>query len=187
MAPLQQLNLKVPPAALDHWRAQAAAQGLSVRDWLLSIAGPTAAPGPAAGDGLVDRVAQLEAAAAEMREAVAQLRRSASLDRVIPPPPAGGPEPLRVALGPGQLEILGTAHLRPSPEAPATPRSGDAITTAELAEQTETNRAGWNNWAKAERVGQVRHHRTAGSWRLIGKTPAPGGGPDRWLWERVAA
>ena len=63
VAPLQQLNLKVPPAVLDHWRAQAAAQGLSVRDWLVSIACPTAAPGPgrAGGDGLADRVAQLEA------------------------------------------------------------------------------------------------------------------------------
>ena len=65
MSPLQQLNLKVSPAVLDHWRAQAAAQGVSVRDWLVSVAGPAAGPpvGPAASDGLADRVAQLEAAA----------------------------------------------------------------------------------------------------------------------------
>lgn len=72
---LHQLNLKVPPAVFDHWRAQAEAQGLSVRDWLVSIAGPAAAP--AGGDRLADRVTQLEAAAAELREAVALLQAAA--------------------------------------------------------------------------------------------------------------
>jgi hypothetical protein len=63
------------------------------------------------------------------------------------------------------------------------PHLGDALATAELAEQTGTNRAAWNNWAGKAASGDVRHHPTAGSWRLVGKAPAPGGGPDRWLWE----
>ena len=66
-------------------------------------------------------------------------------------------------------------------------RMGDAITTAELAEQTGTNRGGWNNWAGRAAPGEVRQHPTAGSWRLVGKAPAAGGGPDRWLWEQVTA
>jgi hypothetical protein len=75
---LAQLNLKLPAEVLEHWRAQAAAQGLSVRDWLVSIAGPTAAPrlGPAGADGLADRLAQVEAAAAELRKEVAELKRA---------------------------------------------------------------------------------------------------------------
>ena len=59
-----------------------------------------------------------------------------------------------------------------------------AITTAELAERTSTNRAGWNNWASAERIGHIRNHADAGPWRLIGKAAAAEGGPERWLWEQ---
>jgi hypothetical protein len=59
---------------------------------------------------------------------------------------------------------------------------GDGITTAELALKTGTNRGAWNNWAKPERVGQVRHHPQAGSWKLIGKAATAIGGPERWLW-----
>jgi hypothetical protein len=63
--PLQQLNLKVPPAVLEHWRAQAKAQGMSsVRDRLVSIAGPAAEPG--AGSDLADRVTRLEAELARL-------------------------------------------------------------------------------------------------------------------------
>jgi hypothetical protein len=76
VAPLQQLNLKLPPAVLGHWRAQASAQGLSVRDWLVSITAPQAAPqaGHAAAPALADRVAQLEALTAELAQTVAQLQ-----------------------------------------------------------------------------------------------------------------
>ena len=59
---------------------------------------------------------------------------------------------------------------------------GDGITTAELALSTGTNRGAWNNWAKPERVGQVRHHPQAGRWQLIGKAATAIGGPERWLW-----
>lgn len=182
----------LPPELIERLRARAASEGatataLARRYLEAGLSGDLAPAGVGpAGPVLSDLSERVESLAAE----VAQLRRFVSLDRVIPPPPAGEPEPLSVALGPGQLEILGTADLRPSPEgakpspeAPAIPRSGDAITTAELAERTGTNRAGWNNWAKAERVGQVRAHPQAGRWRLVGRGAAPNGGPPRWLWQ----
>jgi hypothetical protein len=188
---LKQLNLKLPPEVAAHWSAQARAEGLSVRDWLIARLGPAAGPAPAAAAELLERVAALEAA-------VAQLQRPASPERVKAAPRSGDAlgaeplprvEPLRVPLGPGQLEIIGA----PEPEA-ASPervepitRTGDALTTAELADQTGTSRGAWNNWAGKAAPGAVRHHPTAGSWRLVGKAPAPGGGPDRWLWEPVEA
>ena len=64
---------------------------------------------------------------------------------------------------------------------------GDGITTAELALKTGTNRGAWNNWAKPERIGQVRHHPQAGSWKLIGKAATAIGGPERWLWRLESA
>jgi hypothetical protein len=73
VAPLQQLNLKVPPAVLDHWRAQSLAEGLSVRDWLLSRLGPAA--------DLAERVGELERIAAELAAAVGELRGAAAPDR----------------------------------------------------------------------------------------------------------
>jgi hypothetical protein len=195
-----QLAIQAPPELLERLRAAAAAQRRTVTglviEWIeagLIGALPAAAAAPAAGAELLERVAALEAGLSELQAH----RAPASPERVNPAPRSGERlEPLRVPLGRGQLEIIGANHLRPpaDPEA-ASPervnpadRSGDALTTAELADQTGTNRAAWNNWAGgADRVGQVRHHPTAGSWRLIGKGPAPGGGPDRWLWEPVEA
>ena len=89
---LQQLNLKLPPAVVAHWKARAKAEGLSIRDWLLAeVAAPPA--GPAGGSGLADRVSQLEAQLAELREVVAALagppRRS--------PKTAEAPSPKRVS------------------------------------------------------------------------------------------
>ena len=184
-----QLSVELPPELLARLRAHAAAAdrpvAAVVRRWIeagltgaLEVAGAAA---PSADSELLARVAALEAA-------VSDLQRSASPERVSQAPRASEPVPL----GRGQLEILGAGHLHPPAELePASPErvnpaplSGDAVTTAELAQRTGSNRAGWNNWAAGPgRVGQVRHHRTAGSWRLIGKAPAPGGGPERWLWE----
>ena len=171
---LQQLNLKLPPEVAAHWSAQARAEGLSVRDWLIARVGPAAGPAPAAaGAELLERVAALEAA-------VAQLQRPASPERVKAAPRSGD------ALGPGQLEIIGARHLSPPEPEAASPervepitRTGDALTTAELADQTGTSRGAWNNWAGKAAPGDVRHHPDAGSWRLVGKAPAPGGGPER--------
>lgn len=62
-----------------------------------------------------------------------------------------------------------------------TPSQG--LTTAELAIQTGTNKAAWNNWASKAAIGDIRHHPQAGSWRLLGKAAPASGGPERWMWE----
>ena len=72
----------------------------------------------------------------------------------------------------------------PKPAGAPAPAAGGAITTAELAERTGTNRGAWNNWAAKATAGDVRRHAEAGSWRLMGKAPAEVGGPARWLWEQ---
>lgn len=177
-----QLAIQAPPELLERLRAAAAAQRRTVTglliEWIeagLSGALPAAGAAPAAAE-LLQRVAALEAAVGELQ------RRPASPERVTAAPRSG--EPLRPPLDPLPLIPEPASPERVTPAA----LSGDALTTAELADQTGTNRAAWNNWAGgAGRVGQVRHHPTAGSWRLIGKGPAPGGGPDRWLWEPVEA
>lgn len=123
---LQQLNLKLPPEVAAHWSAQARAEGLSVRDWLISRVGPAAGPAPAAaGAELLERVAALEAGLAELRAAARVNPAPRSAERV---------EPLRVPLGPGHLEIIGANHLRPPAEPFASPdrvnpaaAAGDAL------------------------------------------------------------
>lgn len=192
-----QLAIQAPPELLERLRAAAAAQRRTVTalviEWIeAGLSGALPAAGAAGGGAdLLERVEALE----RTLEALAEndLRRAASPDRVNPAPRSGEPvAPLRVPLGPGQPEILGACHLHPpaepepaSPErVTAVPLPGDGIPTRELAERTGTNPGAWNNWAgRPGRVGQVRHHTTAGSWRLIGKAPAPQGGPPRWLWE----
>jgi len=92
-----------------------------------------------------------------------------------------------------RLDALVTSPIRvtppPRPAEPVAPKQvvplgsqGDGITTAEVALKTGTNRGAWNNWARFERIGQVRHHPQAGSWKLIGKAATAIGGPERWLW-----
>jgi hypothetical protein len=179
-----QLAINAPPELLERLRAAAGAQGRTVTAVVVeaiesALSGGLPAAGPTAGAQLLARVETLEAA-------VAQLQRPASPERVKAAPRASE------ALGPGQLEIIGARHLRPpEPEAASPslaepiPRTGDALATAELARQTGTNRRAWNAWASKAAPGDVRHHADAGGWRLIGKAPAPEGGPDRWLWERA--
>lgn len=159
---LQQLNLKVPPAVLDHWRAQAAAQGLSVRDWLLSIAGPAAAPGPAGGDGLADRVALLEATAAELRDAVAQLQQAR---------PPRSPRPASAA----------------PPAAPVPIPAGlpaDGIETAALAQLLGVKRHTMN--ARISRAGGAAPGLVVDGWRCLGLRTPERGGPPRALWVLAA-
>lgn len=176
VAPLAQLNLKLSPVVLADWRRRAreAGHGDSVRDWLVATLAPAAEPQavPAGGSELLERLQALEATTAQLAAAVAQLQASPrrSPQRVSPsiPPPGEAPSPERVS------PATPTGDLPPPP--------AGAVTTAELAERTGTNRAAWNNWAGSNRVGQVRHHPQAGPWRLVGQAPAPGGGPLRWLW-----
>ena len=158
VAPLQQLNLKVPPAVLDHWRAQAAAQGVSVRDWLVSIAGPTVAPGlrHGGGEGLADRVARLEAAAAELREAVAQLQQAR---------PPRSPRPVSA-----------------SPPAAPVPADlpADGIETAALALLLGVKRGTFN--ARIHRMGGAAPGLVVDGWRCLGLRTPERGGPARALW-----
>ena len=172
-----QLAIQAPPELLERVRAAAAARGQTVTRLLLGwieagLAGDLPAPG---GAGLAERVAELEATTAELRAAVAQLQaspRRATRPPALSPPPAGeAPSPERVSDAPR------TGDLPPPP--------AGAITTAELAERTGTNRPAWNNWARPDRIGEVRSHPEAGPWRLVGQAPAPGGGPPRWLWEQA--
>lgn len=178
VAPLQQLNLKVPPAVLDHWRAQAAAQGLSVRDWLVSIAAPTAAPGPgpAGGDELADRVAQLEASVAELREAVAQLEAG----RIGSPPAALG-ERLQQAPSIAGPALLPERRLTPAEAAGllTTPEVGEALGLA--SDSALTN---WISREASKRGGSAVGAIYRGH-RLRGKGLLPGGQKPGWLWERV--
>lgn len=212
-----QLAINAPPELLERLRAAAAARRQTVTAVVVEaieaalLGGRQAAAAPAAAE-LLERVSALEAAVAQLQPRTVAVQawkeeqqprtvavqhienpepgpqRPASPERVNPAPRSGD------ALRAGQLEIIGARHLSPPEPEAASPervepiaRTGDAITTAELAEQTGTNRGSWNNWAGKAAPGAVRHHPTAGSWRLVGKAPAPGGGPDRWLWERVEA
>ena len=181
-----QLALELEPQLMQRLRARAAADGrpvaVLVRRWIEAGLGgaleqQATAAAPAAGPELLARVEALEAA-------VSDLPRPASPERVSAAPRAAQPvTPKRVALGPGQLEIIGAAHLQAGPSSPDPPPG--PITTAELAERTGSNRGAWNNWASKATPGDVRHHPQAGSWRLIGKAALDAGGPARWMWEQA--
>lgn len=78
---------------------------------------------------------------------------------------------------------------KPAPPVEPTkiPQMGDgAITTADLAIATGTNRAAWNNWARDKNPGAIRKMKPeVGNWRYLGKAPSEMGGPERGLWERA--
>lgn len=161
-----QLALELEPALLQRLRAHAAADGRPVstlvRRWIeAGLSGALQQEARPAGRDLADLADRLGRLEAE----VAQLRRPAPPKQVSPKPPAE----------PAPIPQMGDA---------TTGQPAGGITTAELAERTNTNRAAWNNWARDKRPGAVRKMPPeVGQWRLAGKGPAPGGGPDRWLWE----
>lgn len=153
-----QLAIQATPELLARVKGAATARGQTVTrlliDWIeAGLAGDLPAHG--GGSDLVARVAALEAA-------VADLRRPASPERVSQSPPK---------------------RMIPAPQVGEHQSPDGAITTAELAAQTGTNRGSWNNWASAEKIGQARTHSQAGAWLLVGQAPPPGGGPLRWLWK----
>jgi hypothetical protein len=156
---LQQINLKLPPAVLALWRAQAAAEGLSVRDWLISVTGaPTAPQVAAAGDPeLAERVAALEAALADLAGQVAALVPLPS-----PPVKAAAPEAVEA-----RLAELG----------------GDGIPTAELAIRLGIKRSSLNT--RITRQGGVRPGLTVDGWQCVGLAPTPRGGPLRACWRPI--
>jgi|LakMenEpi03Aug12_release.lakeMendotaPanAssembly.Ray.scaffolds.fasta_scaffold30449_8 hypothetical protein len=176
-----QLAIQAPPELLERLRAAAAARGQTVTRLLLSwieagLAGDLPAPGAGGGAELLERVAALEATTAELRVAVAQLQASPRR-----PPRPVGPSISRTGEGrPGSPSPERVSPATPAGDQPAPPAA--ALTTAELAERTGTNRSAWNNWAGPSRIGEVRLHPTAGPWRLVGKGTSEAGGPMRWLW-----
>lgn len=152
---LAQLNLKLPPAVLAQWRALAAAEGLSVRDWLLATLAPTAEPpaGPAAGAGLADRLQALEAALPELAATVAQLQQ------------ARPPRSPRLAAPPVPIPA----------DLPA-----DGIETAALAQLLGMRRGTIN--ARIARAGGPAPGLELEGWRCLGLRPPERGGPARALW-----
>lgn len=162
-----QLAINCPAPLLQRLRAEAQRQEVTatalVLQWIeAGLDGESGRPSPSSRPDLEARLDALEQRLDAM---------TASPIRGIPPSPkqAIRPSPKPVTL--------------PSPALGAG-RPDGAITTAELAERTGTNRAAWNNWAAKATAGDVRHHAEAGSWRLMGKAPAEVGGPARWLWEQ---
>lgn len=160
MAPLQQLNLKLPPAVLAQWRALAAAEGLSVRDWLLATLAPTAEPqaGPAGGaDGLAARLQALEATTAQLAATVAQLQQAR-------PPRSPRPAPV-VAAPPAPIPA----------DLPA-----DGIETAALAQLLGMRRGTIN--ARIARAGGAAPGLVVDGWRCQALRTPERGGPPRALW-----
>ena len=171
---LQQLNLKVPPAVLDYWRAQAAADGLSVRDWLLARLGPAAA-GPPGPDLLADRVALLERTTAELAAAIAQLQRSA---------PAAAPR----SHGPDPVEAP-PADLPPLPSRRLTAEEAHGLlTTPEVSQAlglaSDSAITNWIRRQTAKRGGSAVGATYRGH-RLRGMAQLPGASRPGWLWERL--
>lgn len=159
---LQQLNLKLPPAVIAHWRAQAAAERLSIRDWLLAQLAPPAeaAAGPAGAAGLADRVARLEGITGELGQAVAQLQAQGPAPR--------SPRPARPA-----------APAPPVPP-PADLPPGEAIETAALADRLAMRRGTLN--AQISRAGGPAPGLLLHGWRCLGLRTPERGGPPRALW-----
>jgi hypothetical protein len=156
--PLAQLNLKLPPAVLAQWRAQAAADGLSVRDWLLATLAPTAEPPavPAAGAGLADRLQALEATTAELAATVAQLQQARPPRSPRSAPVAAPPVPIPADL-------------------PA-----DGIETAALAQLLGMRRGTIN--ARIARAGGAAPGLVIDGWRCSALRTPERGGPARALW-----
>ena len=159
MAPLQQINLKVPPAVAAHWRAQAAAHGLSVRDWLLSITAPPAEPQAGSGGaaGLADRVTQLEALTADLQAQLTQLQAQEATPR--------SPRPVVMARKDAPADL---------------PAPSGAIPTAELALRLGMKRGSLNE--RLRRAGGAREGLEVEGWRCVGQVAPAAGGPPRWLW-----
>jgi hypothetical protein len=160
---LLQLNLKLTPGVAAHWRREAAAAGLSVRDWLIRQTMPGDPPAalslPPPADDLANRVGELERLVGEL------LTRE----------PAPSPRRRREAPAPSPLP------LPPSGDAPP----DEAIPSADLARLLGMKRNAFN--ARLRRAGGARVGMVEEGWRCVGIFPHPTGGPPRpwWLPDRV--
>jgi len=156
---LQQINLKIPPAVLDHWRNQAAAAGLSLRDWLVSVAGPAAV---AASPDLLQRIEALEGAVARLQK---------GLQKAMPRPK----RPTAAALA------------GPLPQRRLTLQEAEGLMgIAEVAHAVGVRGQSVTNWMERQpggrpgAVGQIyRGH------FLVGMHQLPHGGRPVWLWRRI--
>lgn len=171
-----QLAIQIPPELLARLKTYAAAQQRPMaeilRRWIeAGLSGALEAPAVAGTSPEVEqRLQALEAAVKALQ------RRPAPPAPETPAPAAKNP-------------VTSAEKPNPPKVGPTIPHLGDApagaITTAELAVRTGTNRAAWNNWARDKNIGAVRKMPAeVGQWRLAGKVPPPEGGPPRWVWER---
>ena len=160
-----QLSFELPPGLLERLRAHAAAERRTVaavlRGWIeAGLAGA-----------LERDVAQLQLGA---------IKATKRRERPDPLPAVKVSEMSDSGGFPPDLQEPPASPDRVIPAPPV----GDAITTAQLAERTGTNRSAWNNWARDKQPGAVRKMPPeVGQWRLVGKAAAEAGGPARWLWE----
>jgi hypothetical protein len=172
---LQQINLRVEAGLLASLKVLAKERGLSLNavaalafERLLQER-PQAPASTTGSDGRFDalerRVAALEAQAAH-------------------PPKERKPSPQKE---PPAIPQMGeAAAVKVVQAAPVQNFPDGAITTAELAEATGTNRAAWNNWARDKNPGAVRKMKAdVGNWRYLGKAASEMGGPERGLWEKA--
>ena len=180
-----QLSFELPPGLLERLRAHAAAERRTVaavlRGWIeAGLAGalePSAEPS-AALVGLANRLEALERDVAQLQ--LGAIKATKRRERPDPLPAVKVSEMSDSGGFPPDLQEPPASPDRVIPAPPV----GDAITTAQLAERTGTNRSAWNNWARDKQPGAVRKMPPdVGQWRLVGKAAAEAGGPARWLWE----
>lgn len=169
---LQQVNLRVEAELLQRLRMLARERGLSLN----------AAAGMAF-EQLLQATASNQNKQSEASPSADQERRLAALEARVAKletvrsvaaqaPPSASPEP-------AATQPLEWVKLPPE-------ELSGAITTADLAAATGTNRAAWNNWARDKNPGAVRKMKPeVGNWRYLGKAPSEMGGPERGLWERA--
>jgi hypothetical protein len=151
--PLAQLNLKIPESVRAHWKREAAAADLSVRDWLVRQTMPGAPPPSPPDPGLAERVASLERQVAELltRPAPASSRL---VRRVQEPAPSPAP-------------IEGT----------------EGVEGSVVAETLNIPRDAWNARVQRKAGdGGARPGLVVSGWRCVGFRQPRRGGPLRALW-----
>lgn len=171
---LQQVNLRVEAELLQRLRMLARERGLSLN----AIAGM-------AFEQLLQAAASNQNKQSEASPSADQERRLAALEarvaelEAVRSAVAQAPESAAPELEPETTQLSGWVRLTPE-------ELSGAITTADLAAATGTNRAAWNNWARDKNPGAVRKMKPeVGNWRYLGKAPSEMGGPERGLWERA--
>ena len=161
---LQQINLRVEESLLGSLKVLARERGLSLNGMAaLAFERLLKEPVPAeTGGGVERRILKLE-------QRLAALESKASPD--LPSAAKESPDQAKPA---------------PLNEPAKIPQKGEALTTAELATTTGTNRSAWNNWARDKNPGAIRRMKgDVGNWRYLGKTACDMGGPERGMWERA--